>query len=154
MASAIPPETEPECWGLSSIKPNDTGDELDSGQKVPRSLLVAGGDCPKLLKPGEEILDQMARAIKLPVIVARRGSVGRSGRRWLEDPFIGVERLVGDQRISRHGGQQVVRTQEVVCLAAGQEQADRVAQRVGQGMDLGARPAARAPDRLVLAGFF
>jgi hypothetical protein len=41
-----------------------------------------------------------------------------------------------------------------VCLAAGQEEADRVAQRVDQGVDLGAQSAARASDRLVLIGFF
>ena len=43
---------------------------------------------------------------------------------------------------------------QVVCLAAGQEDANRVAQRVDQGVDLGAQSAARVPDRLVLTGFF
>jgi len=41
-----------------------------------------------------------------------------------------------------------------VCLAAGQEEADRIAQRIDQGVYLGAQSAARAPDRLVLVGFF
>jgi len=41
-----------------------------------------------------------------------------------------------------------------VCLAAGQEEADRVAQRIDQGVYLGAQSAARSPDRLVFAGFF
>jgi hypothetical protein len=41
-----------------------------------------------------------------------------------------------------------------VCLAAGQEEVDRVAQRVDQGVDLGAQSAARASDRLVLTSFF
>ena len=67
---------------------------------------------------------------------------------------IGVERLVGDQRIGLHRRQQLVGPDQVVCLAAGQEEADRVAQRVDQGVDLGAQSAARSPDRLVLAGFF
>jgi hypothetical protein len=48
----------------------------------------------------------------------------------------------------------VVGPLQVVCLAAGQEEADRVAQRVDQGVDLGAQSAARASDRLVLIGFF
>ena len=43
---------------------------------------------------------------------------------------------------------------QVVRLAAGQEEADRVAQRVDLGMDLGAQSAARTSDRLVLADFF
>ncbi len=43
---------------------------------------------------------------------------------------------------------------QVMRLAAGQEEADRVAERIDQGMDFGAQSAARAPDRLVVAGFF
>jgi hypothetical protein len=39
-------------------------------------------------------------------------------------------------------------------LAAGQEEADRVTERIDQGVDLGAQSTARTPDRLVLAGFF
>jgi hypothetical protein len=48
----------------------------------------------------------------------------------------------------------VVGPDQVVCFAAGQEEADRVAQRIDQGVDLGAQSAARAPDRLVLTSFF
>ena len=72
----------------------------------------------------------------------------------LKDAFVGVERLVGDQRIGRHGGQEVVRPHKVVRFTAGQEEAERIAERVDQCMDLGAQSAARTPDRLVLAGFF
>jgi hypothetical protein len=43
---------------------------------------------------------------------------------------------------------------KVVRLAAGQEEAERIAQRVDQCMDLGAQSATRSPDRLVLADFF
>jgi len=104
----------------------------------------------------------MTRGIELSVIVARRGPVGSwrdhrglaGGRQWLEYARVGVERLVGDQRIGLHLGQQVVRPHQVVRLATGQEEADRVAQGVDQGMDLGAQSATRAANRLVLAGFF
>src|SRR6476659_4643025 len=104
----------------------------------------------------------MARGIKLLVIVARRGPVGSrrdhrgfaGGGQWRKDASIGVERLVGDQRIGLHRGQQVVRPLQVVCLAAGQEEVDRVAQRVDQGVDLGAQSAALAPDCVVLTSFF
>jgi hypothetical protein len=41
-----------------------------------------------------------------------------------------------------------------VRLSAGQEDADGIAERVDEGVDLGAQSAARVPDRLVLAGFF
>jgi hypothetical protein len=96
------------------------------------------------------------------VIVAQRRSVGSrrdhrglaGGRQRLTDARVGVERLVGDQRIGLHRGQQVVRPLRVVCLAAGQEEVERVAQRVDQGVDLGAQSAARASDGLVLTSFF
>jgi hypothetical protein len=48
----------------------------------------------------------------------------------------------------------VVCSDKVVCLAAGQEEAERIAERIDQCMDLGTQSAARSPDRLVLAGFF
>ena len=48
----------------------------------------------------------------------------------------------------------MVRPLQVVRLATGQEEADWVAQCIDQGMDLGAQTAARAANRLVLAGFF
>jgi len=38
-------------------------------------------------------------------------------------------------------------------LAAGEEEADRVAQRIDQAVDLGAQFTERAPDRLILANF-
>ena len=148
--------------GLSSIEPNDAGDELDGSQEVPRGLLVAGGDRAKLLDLGEEVLDQMTCRIKLSVIVAWQGPVGprrdhrglTGGGKRLKDARVGVERLVGDQRVGLHRGQQVVGPNQVVCLATGQKEADRVAKRVDQGVDLGAQSAARSPDRLVLTSFF
>jgi len=48
----------------------------------------------------------------------------------------------------------VVGPLQVVCLAAGQEEVERVAQRVDQGVDLGTQSAARASDGLVLTVFF
>ena len=50
--------------------------QTDSEQAHIASLLVSGGDRAKLLDLGKEVLDQMARAIKLSVIAARRGPVG------------------------------------------------------------------------------
>jgi hypothetical protein len=41
-----------------------------------------------------------------------------------------------------------------VSLTAGQEEADRIAERIDHGVDLGAQSTARAPDCLVFAGFF
>jgi hypothetical protein len=48
-----------QYYGLSSIEPNDAGDELDDSEEVPSSLPVSGGDRAKLLDLGKELLDQM-----------------------------------------------------------------------------------------------
>jgi hypothetical protein len=47
-----------------------TSDELDSGEEVALGLVIAGDDDTKLLDAGKEVLDQMARRIKLSVVVA------------------------------------------------------------------------------------
>ena len=48
----------------------------------------------------------------------------------------------------------MVGADQVVCLAAGQVEADRIAEGIYEGVDLGAQPTARAADRLVFVGFF
>jgi hypothetical protein len=131
---------------------------VDGGQEVARGLLVAGGNRTELLDLGEEVLDQVALAIKLSVIVAQRGPVGprwdhggfASRSQRLEDTCVGVERFVGDQHIRLHRRQEVICSHEVVRFPAGQEKAERIAERIYQCMDLGTQSAAGAPDRLVL----
>ena len=53
--------------GLSSIKLNDRGGEVDGGQKVARGLVVAGGDGSELLEFAEEVLDQVTLLIEVAV---------------------------------------------------------------------------------------
>ena len=65
-----------------------------------------------------------------------------SGCQRLEYVRVGVERLIGDQRIGLHLGQQVVGSHQGVYLAAGQKEAGRIAQCVDQGVYLGAQSAA------------
>jgi len=79
------------------------------------------------------------------------GLAGSSQR--CPDPLVSVERLVGDQQVGLHRREKVVGADEVVSLAAAEEEADRIAERIDHGMDLGAQPSARAPDRLVRAPF-
>jgi hypothetical protein len=91
----------------------------------------------------------MAEACHLETNCRDRGT----SRQRLKHAGIGIERLVGDHRIGLHCWQQMVGPLQVVCLAAGQEESERVAQRVDQSVDLGAQSAARASDRLVLTSF-
>ena len=48
---------------MSSIEPNDGGGEVDGGEKVARSFVVAGCDGAILLKLGEEVFDQVPHNI-------------------------------------------------------------------------------------------
>ncbi len=81
------------------------------------------------------------------------GGLAGGGER-LENAFVGIEAFVGDQQVGLHTGQQVIGPGEIVRLASGQQEPERVAESVDQGVDLGAQPAARAPERLVRAVFF
>jgi len=147
---------------VSSIEPNRAGGEINGSEEVAGGLVIASGDGTKLLEFGEEVLDQVARFIEMPIEPAGHPSVGLGrnhggfalGNQRLDDPFVGVECLFGDQHLGLHVRQKVVGTDQIVRLATGQVEADRIAERIDQGMDLGAQPAARAPDRLVLAIFF
>ncbi len=48
----------------------------------------------------------------------------------------------------------MIRSDQIVGLPACQVEADWVAERIDQGVDLGAQSTAGSSDRLVLAGFF
>ncbi len=80
------------------------------------------------------------------------GFPGRGQRR--EDPVVGIEGLVGDQRVGLHRREEMVGAGEIVGLAAGQKEADRIAERIDQSVNLGAQSASGTSNRLVLAGFF
>ena len=146
---------------MSSIKPNNGCDELDSGEKIPGCLVVSGGNRAELFKFGEEILDQMARLVEVPVVVTGGFAVclGRDDQglggvaQRLNDTFIGIECFVGDQRVGLHGWQQLVGTVQIMGLTAGQAKVDGIAQCVDQGVDFGAQPPTRSTDGLVFAVF-
>jgi hypothetical protein len=132
------------------------------GEEVASSLIIARGDSTELLESGEEVLDQVARLEQVAVVVAADFPVGlgrdhhglTGHEKRINDPLLGIERLIGDQRLGLHRRQQFVGTDEIMFLAAGQGEANRIAERIDQRVDFGAQSAARAADRLVLAGFF
>jgi hypothetical protein len=118
---------------------------VNSGEKVPCGLVVAGGDGAELLELGEEVLDEVARLVEFSVEGAGQAAVrlwrdhrglSDSGKRG-DDPGVGVEGFVGDQRLCLHRWQQVIGANEIVRLPAGQEEAYGIAESIDQGMDLG-----------------
>ena len=134
---------------------------MDGGEEVARGLVVPRGDAAELLELGEEVLDQEPRLAEVAVVVpllppalARRNDGGLAGRgQGLQHARIGVEGAVGDERLGLHVGQQRVGAGEVVRLAAGQGEAEGIAERVHEGVDLGAQPALAAADGLRAAPF-
>src|SRR3954451_20151493 len=126
------------------------------------ALVVAGRDGPVLLQFGEEVLDQVAGLVEVLVVRAQLLAVrlgrdhGRLAclRERLEHSLLGIVGLVGDQRGSGEVGQQRVGPLQVVRLPRREGGAGRVAERVDQAVDLRARAAAAAPDRLVAPAAF
>jgi len=147
---------------VSSIEPNDGCDELNGGEEVAPGLVVAGGDGTELLVLGEEVLNQMPSLEEMAVVVSAdlttcprwndRRLAGSSQQ--LKNAFIGIECLVGDQRVGLHAWQQVIGADEIVRLTSGEEEAEGITECIDQGVDFGAQPAARPADRLVFLGFF
>jgi hypothetical protein len=135
---------------------------VDCGEKISRSFVVAGGDRPVLFELAEEILDQMSRLVGILVEVALAFAVapGRdhdrfsSAKQRLDDPFIGIKGLVGQQSVGCHFWQQRVGALQIMGLAWRQQKAQRLAKRIDQRVNLGAQPAFAAPDRFVFARFF
>jgi hypothetical protein len=70
-----------------------------------------------------------------------------------ENPSFGVERLVRDQDPGLDFRQQGIRPFQVVRLPRREREPGWVAERVDQGVDLGAQAASAAPDRLLTAAF-
>ena len=48
---------------MSSIKPDDSGGELNGGEEIACGFIVAGGNAPELLESAKEIFNQMARLV-------------------------------------------------------------------------------------------
>ena len=119
---------------------------MNGGQEVARRFVVSRRNGPVLLELGKEIFDEVARFINVPIEITRRlparfggydGGLTGCGQRF-DHALIGIERFVGDQRVSLHVGQKPVSSDQIVRLTAGQMEADRVAEGIDQRVDLGA----------------
>ena len=126
-----------------------------------RGLVVAGRNGPKLLELGEEVLDQMPGLVEVFVEGARcLSALARGDHRRLtslgqrfEHPLVGIERLVGDERLSLKLWEHRIGSSQVMLLTSGEMKADRIAECIHQGVDLGGQPALAATHGLVFASF-
>jgi hypothetical protein len=109
----------------------------------------------------EETLDQIAFCVEGKVagpwmlaIRLGRDDRGDVGRLQILDESIRIIALVTDQRFRAGLGEQGLRLLEIVDLAPGEAQLLRIAQRIGEDMDLGGQSSSRTADGLVFAVFF
>ena len=135
---------------------------MNGGQEVPCCFVIASCYPTILLELGEEVLNQMARRLHVPIEWSRLLAIGfrrdhrglSGGGKWLDNPLIGIERLIGKQHVRPHVRQKFIRANQVMGLSAGQMETNRIAEGINQGVDFRAQSTARPAERLVDAGFF
>lgn len=131
---------------------------MNGTEEVASGLVVARGNSPELLEPGEEVLDQVASLVQVPVIFARLPARAQRrnhhhaapARQRLDHPLVRIECLVGDESLGFNAGQQRVSALQIMGLPGREVKSRRIAQRIDRGVDLGAQPATAAPEGLRL----
>ena len=133
---------------------------MEAGEEVARGFFVAGRDASELFDELKETLDQVALGVEGEVAVAS----GLAVRLWRDDRLdgsrfealdegVGVIALVAEEGFGLRFGGESFSLGDVVDLAAGEAERQRVAEGVDNHMDLGGQAAARAAYGLVDAPF-
>ncbi len=118
--------------------------------------VVAGGDAAEVLEAAEHAFDGVAMAVErgrkaaLPAAVGLGRDIGGSALGFdLAAHGVAVIALVSVENFSAgEAVEQGIGGDAVGYLTAGQQERDRAAPAVGQGVDFGGASAARAADRL------
>jgi len=133
---------------------------VHSGEKIPGKLVVARGDCSKVLEFVEEALNEIAFAVEHEIAIPLDFAVGLRRDYRVDFPLvqrvdkrIGVECLVADQGIGINVFDQFLRASQVMSLTWRKHQIDGIAESIDESMDFSCQSAARPADRL-LAVFF
>ncbi len=144
------------CGGSSRV--DDGGGEIDHGLEALVCLVGPHGDALELLQLAEEVLDQVAPLVEVPVERQRPGT-----SRVLRDDDLGAPRIeVGNDRIAIEGlvsdqAAKIDTVQQrrdadcVETVSRQQLEAHEVAQRIGESKDLGRHAALGAADGLILS---
>ena len=134
---------------------------MQKGIEVTSELLVSRSDAAKLLEPIEESLDKVSGLVTMPIDGTLRGSITPRGNNCLGASFLDdVDQLVTIVAFVGHDstGVDVLNERSTLCdicdLAPGENQPQRIAQRIDTGMNLGGQSAPRATDRLIATVFF
>ncbi len=133
---------------------------MNGTEEIPSGFVVAGGDGAVRLELGEEIFDQVAGLVQVPVttalnpvLAARRNHdlFARFFQR-INQPLLGIVGFVRKEGVGLGIRQQFIGTDEVVGLPGGEVKSRRIAQRIRRGVDLCTQPAAAQSDRLAFFG--
>ncbi len=119
---------------------------MNGSEEVASSFVVSGGDGAEEFEFGEEVFNQVARLVEFLVILALNFSIcfgwddgSFSGLvQRVQHPLVGVKALIGDHRFGFELRQQNVGSVQFTGLSFGEMKADRVAERIDNGVDLGA----------------
>jgi hypothetical protein len=127
---------------------------VERGEEILRGLIVTRRDAAELFEFAEEVFDQVACLVERLIELARRCSVlprrddgGLSGtRQRLEDAIVGIVGFIADQDLGGHFRRQRISAGEIMGLSQGQQEPQRIAKSVDQGMDFGAQSALAIPS--------
>jgi hypothetical protein len=134
---------------------------MNGGDEVAVGLVVAGGDGAELFEFGEEIFDEVASLVDLPVeglwVHAMSpgwddGCYPACGQRF-EHPFVGIEGTISDQYPGLEAWQEHVGRDNVRRLARRQCKGGWTTKPIDHGQDLGRQPPERTADGLPATRF-
>jgi len=129
---------------------------MQAGEKIARGFFVAGRDASELFDELKETLDEVALGVEGEIAIASDLTV----RLWRDDGLdgshfealdegVGVIAFVAEEGFGLRFSRKGFSLGDIVDLAAGEAERQRVAQGVDDHMDLGGRAAARAAYGLV-----
>jgi hypothetical protein len=133
---------------------------MEAREEIARGFFIAGRDASELFEELKETLDEVAFGVEGEVAIASDLAV----RLWRDDRLdgshfealdegVGVVALVAEEGFGLHFSGEGFSLGDVVDLAAGETERQRIAQGVDDHMDLGGRAAARAAYGLVETPF-
>jgi len=129
---------------------------MDAGEEVPGGFLVASGDGAEVFDDIEEALDEVALGIEGEVAWPLHLSIGFGWDDWpdlahleMVNEAVAVVGFVSDHRIHLDLLGERDGLSDVMGLAAGEADHQRVAEGIDDGVDLGRQSSARATDRFV-----
>jgi hypothetical protein len=129
---------------------------MQAGEEIARSFFVAGRDASELFDELKETLDEVALGVEGEIAIASDLTV----RLWRDDGLdgshfealdegVGVIAFVAEEGFGLRFSRKGFSLGDIVDLAAGEAERQRVAQGVDDHMDLGGQSAARAAYGLV-----